>query len=48
MKDVLYVHELNKNIFSISILDARGFLVAFIDGQVLMWPRGKTFIGLTN
>ena len=48
MKDVLYVHELNKNIFSISILDAQGFLVAFIDGQVLMWPRGKTFTGLTN
>ena len=48
MKDVLYVHELNKNIFSISSHDARGFLFAFIDGKVLMWPRGKTFIGLTN
>jgi hypothetical protein len=23
-------------------LDKKGFRVAFIDGQVLMWPRGKT------
>jgi hypothetical protein len=23
-------------------LDKKGFRVAFIDGQVIMWPRGKT------
>ena len=42
MKDVLYVPGLKKNLLSISALDAKGMRVAFIDGQVLMWPKGKT------
>jgi len=42
MKEVLYVLGLKKNLLSISALDKKGFRVAFIDGQVLMWPRGKT------
>ena len=42
MKDVLFVPGLKKNILSISALDAKGMRVAFVDGQVLMWPRGKT------
>ena len=42
MKEVLYVLGLKKNLLSISSLDKNGFRVAFIDGQVLMWPRGKT------
>ena len=33
---------LKKNILSISALDAKGMRVAFVDGQVHMWPRGKT------
>ena len=33
---------MKKNLLSISALDAKGFHVAFVDGQVLMWPRGKT------
>ena len=41
MKDVLYILGLKKNLLSISSLDAKGFRVAFVDGQVLMWPRGK-------
>ena len=41
MKDVLYVPGLKKNLLSISALDAKGIRVAFVDGQVLMWPRGK-------
>ena len=41
MKDVLYVPGLKKNLLSISALDKKGFRVAFIDGQVLMWPKGK-------
>ena len=41
MKEVLYVHGLKKNLLSISALDKKGFRVAFIDGQVLMWPKGK-------
>jgi hypothetical protein len=41
MKDVLYVPGLTKNLLSISALDKKGFRVAFIDGKVLMWPKGK-------
>ena len=41
MKDFLYVPSLKKNILSISTLDAEGFRVAVVDGQVLMCPRGK-------
>ena len=33
---------LKKNLLSISALDAKGMRVAFIDGQVIMWPKGKT------
>ena len=42
MKDVLYVPRLQNNLLSIFALDAKGMRVAFIDGQVLMWPKGKT------
>ena len=42
MKDVLYVPGLKKNLLSISGLDKKGFRVAFVDGQVLMWPKGNT------
>jgi hypothetical protein len=42
MKDVLYVPGLTKNLLSISALEKKGFRVAFIDGEVLMWPKGKT------
>ena len=42
MKDVLFVPGLKKNLLSISTLDAKGMRVSFVDGQVLMWPRGKT------
>jgi hypothetical protein len=42
MKDVLYVLDLTKNLLSILALDKKGFRVAFIDGEVLMWPKGKT------
>ena len=41
-KDVLYVLEIEKNILSIYALDAKGMRVSFIDGQVLMWKKGKT------
>ena len=43
MKDVLFVPGLNKNLLSIFALDEKGMRVAFVDGQVLMWPKGKTF-----
>ena len=41
MKDVLFVPGLKKNLLSISALDAKGMRVAFVDGQVIMWPKGK-------
>ena len=42
MKYVLYVPGLNKNILSISPLDAKGMRVTFVDGQVLIYPKGNT------
>ena len=42
MKEVLFVLGLKKNLLSISVLYAKGMKVAFIDGQVIMWPKGKT------
>jgi hypothetical protein len=42
MKVVLYVPGLKKNLLSISALDKKGFKVAFINGEVLMWHKGKT------
>ena len=42
MKDVLFVPGLKKNILSMFALDAKGIRVAFVDGQVLMWPKEKT------
>ena len=44
MKDFLFVPRLNKNLLSISALDAKGIRVSFVDGQVLMWPKGKTIV----
>ena len=42
MKDVLFVLGLNKNPLSIFVLDAKCKRVEFVDGQVLMWNKGKT------
>ena len=42
MKEVLYVPNLKINLLSISALDKKGYRVAFIDGQVLVWPKGKS------
>ena len=42
MKDVLFVQGLNNNLLSISVLEAKGMRVAFVDGQFLMWLRGET------
>ena len=42
MKDVLFAPGLKKNLHSMYALDAKGIRVAFVEGQVLMWPKGKT------
>ena len=47
MKDVLYVPKLKKNILFISTLDAKGIRVGFVDGQVLMWPKGNKIYDVT-
>jgi hypothetical protein len=39
MKDVLYLPSLTKNLLSISYLDKKGFRVAFIDSEVIMWIK---------
>ena len=41
MKDVLYFPGLKKNLLSIFALEAKGMRVAFVDGQVLMWNKGR-------
>ena len=41
-KEVLYVPGLTKNLLSISALEKKGFRVAFIDREVLMWAKGET------
>ena len=42
MKDVLFVLGLKNNLISISTLEYRGYTVAFMDGQVLVWPNGSS------
>ena len=42
MKNVLFVSGPKKNLLSISTLDAKGMRAAFVEGQVLMWTKGKT------
>ena len=42
MEDVLFVPKLKRNLLSISGLAKKGFRVAFVDGEVLIWPKGKT------
>ena len=44
MKEVFCVLGTKKNLLFISALHAKGMRVAFIDGQVIMWPKGKTII----
>jgi hypothetical protein len=40
MSAVVYVPERKKNLVSISAMEDRGYAMAFIDGQVLTWPKG--------
>jgi hypothetical protein len=42
MKDVFYVPSLKNNLLSISSLENKSFKLSFIDGEVLMWAKGKT------
>jgi hypothetical protein len=40
---VLLVPGLRKTLLSISALEEKGFIISFVDGEVLMWPKGKSF-----
>ena len=42
MKEVLFVLGLQEEPSLHFSIDAKGMRVAFIDGQVIMWPKGKT------
>jgi hypothetical protein len=42
IKDVLFVQGLKKNHLSISALEDRVLRVVFVDGQVLLWPKGSS------
>jgi hypothetical protein len=41
IKDILVLKRLKKNILFISSLEDKGFRVAFVDGQVLLWPKNS-------
>jgi hypothetical protein len=43
IKDVLLVPGLKKNLLSISALEEKGFKISFVNGEFLMWPKGKSF-----
>ena len=45
LKEVLYVQGLKKNLLSIQI--KIGFRVSFVDGEVILWPKGKTIYDAT-
>jgi hypothetical protein len=47
IKDVLFVQGLKKNLLSISALEDKGFRVAFVDGQVLLWPKSSSIDSTT-
>jgi hypothetical protein len=38
----MFLFGLKKNFLSISVVDEKGFKVTFVNGEVLMWPKGKT------
>eukprot|EP00253_Pinus_taeda_P005063 PITA_05063 len=42
LSNILYVPSLKKNLVSISRLEDKGDRVAFVDGKVLVWPKGST------
>jgi hypothetical protein len=43
VKYVLLIPGLRKNILSISALEEKGFNISFVNREVLMWPKGKSF-----
>jgi hypothetical protein len=42
LRNVLYVPGLENNLVSISFLEEKGDIIAFVDGKVLSWPRDSS------
>ena len=42
LRNVLYVHGLEKNLVSISCLEDKGNIIAFVDGKVLSWHKDSS------
>ena len=42
LSNVLYVPGLKKNLVSISCLEDKEDRIAFVDGKVLVWPKGSS------
>jgi hypothetical protein len=42
-----FVQDLKKNLLYISALEDKGFRVAFVDGQVLLWPKSSSIDSTT-
>ena len=40
VEEILYVSGLKKNVLSVTVLEDKGFSVAFSEGKVLVWPKG--------
>lgn len=43
MSNVLFLPGLNKNHLSILELEDKCYSVSFVDGKVLVWPKGRVF-----
>jgi len=39
LQEVIYLHDLKRNLVSISTMEDKGYKVAFIDGKVHVWKR---------
>ena len=42
LSNALYVSGLKKNLVSISCLEDKGDKITFVDGKVLVWPKGSS------
>jgi hypothetical protein len=47
IRDVLYVIGMKKNLISTSTLEDKGYRVSFMNGQVLVWPKGSSIDSAT-
>ena len=41
MDEILYVLGLKKKLFSVFVLEDKGFCVIFMENQVYLWPKNQ-------